>query len=110
MNDKDDRLYLIHIKECIERIERYSVRGEKAFYNDELVQTFIIHNVQIIGEAISKISDRFREQHPEVPWRQINAMRNIIVHNYNGVDIDVVWKVTREDLSVLKKQVVNMLT
>jgi uncharacterized protein with HEPN domain len=76
---RNDRERLLDIQEAIEDIRKYAVRGKDAFRNDELVQTWILHHLQILGEAASRISDDFQEQHPDVPWYKIIGMRNILV-------------------------------
>ena len=87
---RDDRLYLEDILEAIDRINRHSARGRKTFEGDELIQTWIVHHIQIIGEAVGKLSDGLKAKHPEVPWTVIKAMRDVLVHFYFGVDIDKV--------------------
>ncbi len=76
-----DRQRLEDILEAIERIEKYASGGRESFDRDELVQTWIVHHLQIIGEAARGLSDEFRSAHPDVPWAQIAAMRNILVHD-----------------------------
>ncbi|SRR6266516_3595549 len=106
---RDDRERLHDILEAIERIERYAVRGRRAFDEDELVQNWITHQLQIIGEAVARITTDLREAHPEVPWRQIIGMRNVLTHGYFEVDLDIVWSVVERDLDKLHSQVKSML-
>lgn len=106
---KDDRQRLEDILEAIERIERYATRGRAAFENDELLQTWIIHHIQIIGEASSKLSDSFRQAHAEIPWPQIVTMRNVLVHDYFGVDTEEVWMVVERDLPTFKRKMDEIL-
>jgi uncharacterized protein with HEPN domain len=75
---RDDHERLLDILEAIERIDRYAVRGREAFEHDELIQNWITHQLQIIGEAAARITADLRENHPEVPWRQIIGMRNVL--------------------------------
>ena len=79
------------------------------FDADELIQTFTVHNIQIIGEAARSISDDLKTRHPEVPWNKIVTMRNMLVHEYFVVDPDEVWAAVSRDLPVLKSQVENIL-
>ncbi|MGD0012334.1 MAG: DUF86 domain-containing protein [Terriglobia bacterium] len=95
---KDDAGRLQDILEAVCRIEKYAARGRDAFVRDELVQTWTIHNLQIIGEAARKVSEAVKARHPEVPWRQIIAMRNILVHDYFTVDPEEVWAAVEGDL------------
>jgi len=106
---RDDRERLLDVQEAIERIERYTARGQEAFERDELIQTWVIHHLQIIGEAARALSPSFLQQHPEVPWPQIIGMRNILVHHYFGIDVAVVWSVVERDLPLLKQQMASML-
>jgi uncharacterized protein with HEPN domain len=106
---RDDKERLLDILESIENIEKYVVRGKTAFENDELVQTWILHHLQILGEAAAKISDDFQELHSDVPWFKIIGMRNILVHGYFRIDLKVVWSVVQNDLPALKQQVKQLL-
>jgi len=106
---RDDRARLLDIQEAIERIERYTARGRAAFEQDELIQTWVLHHIQIIGEASRTISADFRAQHPEVPWIEIIGMRNILVHHYFGIDLNAVWFVVERDLPDLKRAIAAML-
>jgi uncharacterized protein with HEPN domain len=106
---RDDRERLLDIQEAIERIEKYAARGREIFDHDELIQTWILHNLQILGEAARAISADFKQQHSEVSWQQIAGMRNILVHDYFGIDVSIVWAVVERELPVLKQQVLAML-
>lgn len=103
MRDTIERLR--DIQEAIIRITKYSVLGRQKFEEDELVQIWIIHHLEIIGEAVRAIPQDFKNLHPEVPWKRINGMRNVLVHVYFGVDKNVVWSVVEEDLPALKASV-----
>ncbi len=106
---RDPKVYLRDILDAIVRIERYAARGREAFEQDELIQTWIIHHLQIIGEAAAKLSRDFHKAHPEVPWPQIVAMRNVLVHEYFGVDLEEVWRTVEYDLPSLKHAVEEIL-
>jgi uncharacterized protein with HEPN domain len=106
---KNDRRRLEDILESIDRIEKYAVRGKAAFETDDLVQVWILHHIQIIGEAARKVSEALQRQHPEVPWPQIVAMRNILVHDYFGVDVEEVWTAVERDIPDLKRKVAAIL-
>ncbi|MCD4844486.1 MAG: DUF86 domain-containing protein [Methanosarcinales archaeon] len=103
MRDYNERL--LDILEAIERIEKYAARGREAFEHDELIQTWIIYHLQIIGEAVSALPNSIREKYYEIPWSQIIGMRNILVHAYFGIDVDVVWSVVVNDLPDLKQKI-----
>jgi len=93
------------ILDAVANIERYSVRGREVFEQDELVRTWVLYHLQIIGEAAAQLGKAFHAAHPEVPWAQIVAMRNVLVHAYFGVDLNEVWKTVERDLPILKQQV-----
>ncbi len=74
-----------------------------------MIQTWILHNLQILCEAARAISAEFKQQHPEVAWPQIAGMRNILVHHYFGIDLAIVWAVVERELPVLKQQLADLL-
>ena len=102
---KDDRLYLIHIGECIDRIEQYTAGGENEYKNSTLIQDAVIRNLQTLAESSQRISDPLKAAHPDMPWRNIAGFRNVLVHQYLGVDLDYIWRVVADDLPILKKRV-----
>ncbi len=106
---RDDRERLQDILEAIERIERYASRGREEFLKDELIQTWVVHHLQIIGEAARKLSEGIRSSHGAVPWPAIIAMRNILVHDYFTVDVEEVWSTVERDLPCLKSEIISML-
>jgi len=106
---RDDRERLLDIREAIENVQKYAVRGKDAFSEDELIQTWILHHIQILGEAAARISDEFQEKHPEIPWFKIVGMRNILVHGYFKIDINAVWSVVDNDLPTLFNQIKRIL-
>lgn len=106
---RDDRARLLGIPEAIEKIGRYSGISKDAFARDELIQTWMVYHLQVIGEAVTQLSEEFRAQHPGVPWRAIAAMRHALVHAYFRVDLDEVWSVVRDDVPDLKARVQELL-
>lgn len=79
---KDDRLYLINIIECIERIEAYTKGGKEVFLASTLIQDAVVRNFEIIGEATKRMSQPLKDQQPHVPWRRIAGLRDVLIHNY----------------------------
>jgi uncharacterized protein with HEPN domain len=102
---RDDQRRLLDIAEAIERIETYASKGREAFEGDELIQNWIAHHLQIIGEATRSISSELKDEHGELPWQKIVGMRHILVHRYFEVDTDLIWSVIEDDLPELKQQV-----
>ncbi|MFI5385395.1 MAG: DUF86 domain-containing protein [Fimbriimonadales bacterium] len=90
---KDPRVYLNHIAECIERIREYTPDGEAGFMRDSKTQDAVIRNLEVIGEAAKRISEQYRSAHPSVPWRGFAGMRDVLIHQYEGVDLAQVWRV-----------------
>jgi uncharacterized protein with HEPN domain len=107
MRDPQERLR--DILDAITRIERYVARGRDAFDQDELIQVWIVHHLQIVGEAAAQLGRDFHDAHPEVPWPQIVAMRNILVHEYFGVDLREVWRTVERDLPGFKRAIERLL-
>jgi uncharacterized protein with HEPN domain len=100
---------LLDILEAIERIEKYADEGKETFEADELIQTWVIHHITIIGEACRTLSDDFQARYANVPWADIVGMRNILVHHYFGIDTEAVWSVVEKDLPELKLSIQAIL-
>jgi uncharacterized protein with HEPN domain len=107
---RDDQYRLVDILEAINNIGVYAVKGKATFDSDELIQVWIIHHLEIIGEAASQLSTAFLNNHPVLPWAQIIAMRNILVHEYFGIDLNEVWKTVEEDLPHLKQEIEKLIS
>lgn len=108
MRDNSEKLR--DILEAIERIDRYGILGKEHFEENELVQAWITQNLQVIGEASRALSVDFRARHSDIPWSQIIGMRNILVHNYFEIDVEIVWSVVEQKLPDLKNQVQEILS
>ncbi len=106
---KDDRLYLIHVRECIAKILEFTVDGKEAFFADRKTQDAVLRNLHTLSESIQHISTDLKLRHPEVQWRDIAAFRNVIVHDYLGIDLEQIWDIVERDLPVLKVQVAAIL-
>ncbi len=108
MNIKDDRLYLIHIHECIERIERYTVNGRDAFLQDTMKQDAVLRNLHTLTEYSQRLSEAIKTKHSEIEWQKISGFRNIVVHDYLGIDLEGTWIIIEKDLPLLKKTIEKM--
>jgi uncharacterized protein with HEPN domain len=107
---RDDSVYLKHIRDSIVRIQEYTKGLDKAgFLKNTLVQDAVIRQIEIIGEAGKRLSEGVRAQHSDIPWQDISGMRNKLVHDYFGVDIEKVWLTVRDDIPILKKEVTRIL-
>lgn len=100
-----DHDFLLDIVELIETIERHRPESEAELLEDEVLLTAIIHWVQTIGEAANGVSEGLRAEQPQVPWRQIVDMRNLLAHGYRYVDPAIVWQVVVRDLPGLKDKI-----
>jgi len=99
---KDDAVYFAHMLEMARKAYAWASQLDKTQFDaNEGSQLGLAHLVQIIGEAAARVSQPGQDAHPEIPWREITGMRNKIVHDYMGVDFDVVWEVVTEDLPPL---------
>ena len=107
---KDDRLYLIHISECIERIESYIAGiGKQEFFDSTLLQDAVIRNLQTLAESTQRLSEDTKEREAGIDWFKIAGFRNVLVHDYLGIEIERVWNILEKDLPVLKEAVKSML-
>ena len=106
---KDDFVYLRHIVGAIKDIEAYTVGGREEFFATKMIQDAVIRNLEIIGEAVKNLSPSFRREHPDVPWKQIAGLRDVLIHHYFGVDIDSVWLVVKSRLPGLLQRLETLL-
>ncbi|MBW1694002.1 MAG: DUF86 domain-containing protein [Deltaproteobacteria bacterium] len=102
---KRDQLYLQHVLNAIEKINEYVSVGHDAFMSHTHWQDAVIRQLEIIGEATKKISMNIRDIYPEVPWRRITGLRDVLIHDYMGVDINAVWQITQKNIPELHKHI-----
>ncbi len=106
---KDEKLYVIHIWESIERVQEYVKDGEKSFRDSTLTQDAVLQNLHTIADSTQRLSDALKNRRPEVDWRGIAGFRNVLVHDYLGIDLDRVWRVVEKDIPVLKEKIQRIL-
>jgi uncharacterized protein with HEPN domain len=107
---RDDRVYLEHIRDAIDRLEEYVKEvDEVQFKKKPLVQDGVIRQLEIIGEAVKRLSPVFRSAHANIPWPDIARMRDKLIHDYFGVDIEKVWLTVQQDIPPLKAEVQKAL-
>jgi len=106
---KDDVVYLRHIGECIRRIEENVAEGRDRFMASHTLQDAVLRNLQTMAESTQCLSEDLQAAHPEVEWRRIAAFRNVLVHDYLGIDMERVWEITQRDVPGLKRAVLALL-
>jgi uncharacterized protein with HEPN domain len=107
---KDDSVYLEHILMYIIKLEKFSANFSYSdFSSDESIQNNIIRYLEVIGEASIKISKDLKEKYQDIPWAKIKGMRNILIHDYGSVSIDVVWNTAKTAMTPLKEQIIKII-
>ena len=106
---KDDELYIIHIGECLARIAQYVAGGRETFMHSTLIQDAVLRNLQTIGQSVGRFSETLREAHPEMDWRSIIGLRNVLVHDYLGINLERIWDTIECDVPNLQRTMVAIL-
>src|SRR5437016_3763534 len=105
-----DKQRLLHIKDAIEEIGNYTKGSdEEIFLRDSMMKYACVKQIEIIGEVARVLSDEFKNKYTEVKWFSIAGIRNLLIHEYWGIDFNVLWKVINEDIPVLKEQIESIL-
>lgn len=99
---KGDAVYLRHILECIRRAEENTAAGYDAFMGSHTLQDAVLRNLQTMAESTQRLSDEAKSAHPSVNWRALSGFRNVLVHNYLGIDLEQIWGAIERDMPVLK--------
>lgn len=97
-----DRVLLLHICDCIKRIDEYTQGSSATFFASALVQDAVVRNLQTLAESTQRLSERAKVNQQHVPWAEIAGFRNVLTHGYLGLDLQVVWSVVEQDLPGLR--------
>jgi uncharacterized protein with HEPN domain len=102
---KDDRVYLEHIRDALIDIAAYTAGGRNEFLVERMRQDATLRKLGVIGEAVKKLSEEAKSRQPGIQWKQIAGMRDWVIHNYFGVNLDIVWVAVEKDLPRLRAAV-----
>jgi uncharacterized protein with HEPN domain len=106
---RDDTIYLRHILECIRRIEVNIAGGREQFMASHKLQDAVLGNLQTMTESIQRLSNTLKAAQPDVEWRRIIAFRDVLVHDYLGIDLERVWEIIQRDVPGFKRAIAAML-
>ena len=106
---KDPRIYLAQILERIVRIQDFTCVDKQFFLTDHLIQDAVIRNLEVIGEASRRVGEEYQAAHPEIPWREMSGLRNILIHDYESVSLEKIWQVVEKELPSVKSTLEKML-
>ena len=107
---KDPKILLFDILDSIEKIKKYAKNvSEDDFFDNIQVQDAVVRRIEIIGEAVKGLPVSFRNKHTDIPWKKIDGTRDVLIHDYSGIDVDLVWKIIKNDIPKLKKQIKELL-
>lgn len=111
MSQKDIKILLGHILESINILQEHMVGlSKEQFFNNTLVQDGVEKRLENIGEAVSNLSVEFTEKYPQIEWRKISGVRNVLIHEYFGIDLSLIWVIAEQDIPPLKKFIEKVLT
>jgi uncharacterized protein with HEPN domain len=106
---KDDVVYLKHVLRCIARVEEYSAGGREAFFASSLIQDGVIRNLQTLAESSKRLSESIKEAYPDVDWTGLVGFRNVLVHDYLGLDLSLVYRAVEHNIPKLKRACLSAL-
>ena len=107
---KNDATYLKYILAMIERIEKAIVSGKEPFLESHLHQDAVLRNLHTITETTQRLTTELKLANPDVEWKTLSAFRNILVHDYLGIDVELVWTVVTTDIPVFKQRIIEILS
>ncbi len=106
MSKRDWKLLFEDILDAINKIEKYTESIDiKDFFESTLITDAVVRNLEIIGEASKNVPTEIQNKHADIPWRKLSGIRNRIVHEYFGVDLNIIWYIIKNELIPLKEQI-----
>ncbi len=106
---KNDRPYLADILQALQRVEEIGRHGREAFLADWLLQDAAIRNFEIVGEAVKRVSKELQAEHPEIPWADLAGFRDVLIHQYFRVDLEIVWALIERRVAGLRGDVARLV-
>ena len=106
---KDPKIFIEHILECIGYIKEYTKEKKKEDFLESIwLQDAVIRRIEIIGDAIKNIPEEVKKKYKDIPWKNIVGMRDILIHEYFGIDLDLTWRVVENDIPNLEKEILRI--
>ena len=107
MSKRDAKLFLEDIIAAIDKIERYisGIKSKEEFMETDMVVDAVLRNLEVIGEAAKNIPAEVKEKYPEIPWKRVIGLRNVVAHGYFVVDLEIIWRIIKEQLPDLKSKI-----
>ena len=107
---KRPEIFLDHILECINEIEKNTKNiSKEIFFENTTIQDAVIRRLEIIGEAVKNLPKSFKSRYPKIPWKSVAGMRDVLIHEYFGVDLRLIWKIVDKELPAFKKEILKLL-
>jgi uncharacterized protein with HEPN domain len=107
---KKDRVYLEHIRDALDDLAAYTAPGRDAFFADRMRQDATLRKLQVVGQAVKNLSQDTKAFQPQIPWKQIAGMRDKVIHDYFGVNLEIVWAVIEKELPKLEAAIAELLS
>jgi len=104
-----DITYLMQILDAINKIEQYTIDGQEDFFERNIIQDAVMRNIEIIGEIAKRVSATFKDEHDLIPWRKMAGIRDVLIHDYDSIDMGIVWNVIVNELPLIKETLNKIL-